>query len=249
MLSKVCKLAFIVDDIHHQGSVKKSRIPVLKSASVLFSTYAYIYPSFNLPIPEKLYFFPHSARWICDFNDKPINKILISGRVSDIYPDRVFAQKYALKHKDKFHVLNCNVPYRGVDPSNQTLIYGQKFYDELNKYLCCFVDTARNYLLAKIFEICASGSLLLCMDTNVKNIMEKIGFIDGVNYVSCTRDNFQSKVDFILDSNNLNTINTIRLNGHTLIKTNHNWKNRMDMLKNVLEDNIDNMQKYNDYIC
>lgn len=236
VLTKVTNLVFILDDIHHGGLIKKERIPVLKSSKIIFCTYSYLYEQYKLPKPNKLYFLPHSARWICDFNSNPINKILISGRISDIYKDRVFAHNYGLKNPDKIDILKCNVSYRNIDLTNQNIIYGKKFYDSLNKYLCCFVDTTRNYILAKTFEICASGSLLFCMDTEVKIIMKELGFIDGINYISCNRENFEEKVNWILDVNNINKINEIRFNGYELIKNRHLWTHRMEFLKNILEN-------------
>lgn len=250
---KVSKLVFIVDDIHHQGSAKRSRIPVLKSSSFVFSTYAYLYTKFGLPKPAKLYLFPHSAKFTCVYNNNPISKILISGRVADAYPDRLFAKKIALKDKERFDVLECNFSYSESETNKQNLICGEKFYEYLNKYLCCFVDTARNYLMAKTFEICASGSLLLCMNVETIDIMRSIGFIDGVNYISCSRDNFHEKVNFILDVGNRRTIDQIRENGYELIKSKHMWTNRMDFFKRILEsddvtDVTDVEKDYGEYV-
>lgn len=239
ILVELTKLVFIVDDIHHAKSVRAPRIPVIKNSSIIFGTYSYQFERWGLPKPKKLHFFPHSCRWICDYNSKPINKILISGRISDIYPDRQFAYSYAKNNPNLFDVLDCNINYRTnvSDIDNPLAIYGEKFYLYLNKYLCCFVDTARDYILAKVFEICGSGSLLLCMDTNVKNIMSELGFIDNINYISCSRDNFDEKIDYITNISNIDDINTIRKRGYELVKNKHTWYERMEFFTNIIENN------------
>lgn len=249
-ITNVSKLVFIADDIHHQGSAKRTRIPVLKSSTIVFSTYAYLYTKFGLGKPQKLYLFPHSAKWSCDYNEKPIRKILISGRVADAYPDRIFAKKIALQNKERFDVLECNFSYNESETNKVNLICGEKFYKYLNKYLCCFVDTARNYLMAKTFEICASGSLLLCMNVETVEVMRSIGFEDGVNYISCSRDNFNEKVNYILDLQNADEIDKIRTNGYELVKSKHMWTNRMDFFKRILETDTfeDVEQDYGEYV-
>lgn len=237
IITQLTKLVFIIDDIHHAKSVRTPRIPVIKNSEIIFSTYSYQFEKWGLPKPKKLYFFPHSSRWICDFNLNPINKILISGRISDIYPDRQFAHTYAKNYPELFDILDCNVGYRKKEKEKINGIYGEKFYIYLNKYLSCFVDTARDYILAKIFEICGSGSLLLCMDTNVKNIMGELGFENGVNYISCSKDNFEEKIKYITDEKNISNINLIRKKGYELIKNKHTWYERMEFFTNIIENN------------
>ena len=240
IINQLTKLIFIIDDIHHAKSVRTPRIPVIKNSEIIFCTYSYQFEKWGLPKPKNLYFFPHSCRWICDYNDNPINKILISGRISDIYPDRKFAYSYAVNNPDIFDSLKCNFNYRLNDEDinyNSQLIYGEKYYKYLNKYLCCFVDTARDYILAKIFEICGSGSLLLCMDTNVKNIMKELGFIENINYISCSKNNFDEKIKYITNKDNIDNINLIRKNGYLLIKNNHTWDKRMEFFINIIENN------------
>lgn len=233
IICKVTKLIFIVDDIHHGKSIRNPRIPVISNSHMIFATYAYQFTKWGLPCPKTLHFFPHSARWLCDYNPDPINKILISGRISDIYPDREYAADKALENPNLFDILKCNINYR----SSGEGICGKNFYDYLNKYICCFVDTARDYILAKIFEICASGSLLLCADTNIIHIMKQIGFENNINYISCSRDNFMDRVNWILHENNREQVDIIRTNGHELIKNQHMWNNRMDFFHMQISNN------------
>lgn len=227
------KLIIIADDIHHSSRLAVHRIPVFKKCFKSFNTYAYELNKWNLPKINNNYFFPHSANWIIDFNENPISKILVSGSINPIYPDR----EYVANLKNK------NIEVLKLDTKNN--IWGENFYKYLNKYLCCFVDTPRDYILAKVFEICASGSLLLCMNPTLLDIFEQLGFKDNMNYISCTRENLFEKIDYIVDPSNKSIIDNIRKEGHKLIKEKHNINHRADTLFNILIDNFKLTEKTN----
>jgi hypothetical protein len=228
------KLVILSDDIHHSIRLASNRIPVFNKCYKSFNTYGYQINKWNIPKLNNNYFFPHSANWILDFNENPINKILVSGSINLIYPDREFVVK--LKNK--------NIDILKLDLKNN--IWGENFYKHLNKYLCCFVDTPRDYILAKVFEICGSGSLLLCMNNQLLDIFEKLGFIDNQNYISCTRENILEKISFILHPENRQKIDEIRKNGLELIRNKHNVEYRAQTLFNILVDNFKVKEEKND---
>lgn len=233
-LSNILKVVFIIDDIHHSKRIRKVRCPVINKSYICFNTYGYQFNKWGLPNIENNYFFPHSAHWIIDFNENPINKVLGSGRISSIYPDREFFFNLAEKNKH-VEIFKCSFGYRD---SNQNNIFGKRFYEYLNKYLCCFVDCARDYILCKTFEICGCGSLLLCMNENLVDIFEKLGFKDNYNYISCNRENIEEKIKFIVDDNNKSTIDQIRKNGYELIKEKHNSDYRCKIFIDILNGNF-----------
>jgi len=236
-LSSLLKIILINEDIHHSRRIATGRIkPYLKSY-YSFNTSGYQLNRWNLPNVQNNYYFPHSARWILDINNNPINKVLLSGANSDIYPDRLYAIN--LKHP-KTEVL------KKLKDTDKNASYGINFYKQLNKYICCFVDTARDYTLAKIFEICGAGSLLLCMNTNIIDIFEQLGFIDGENYIACTRDNLIEKIEYITNPDNLEEINKIKLNGQNLIKEKHNWEYRYKIFLDVLAGKFVGKKQRND---
>lgn len=233
-LSSFLKIICIVIDIHHSSKVIKEKLGVLKNIDIMFCTSGYEYNRWNMPITKKLFFFPHCGAWNIEFNNNPINKILISGRISNIYQDRLFMYELAKTNKH-LEIFKCNFNY--IQKNKENLVCGINYYNLLNKYLCCFVDTARDYMLAKIFEICSAGSLLLTMNENIIDIFEDIGFVNNVNYISCNRDNISEKINFICDPNNISIINNIRKNGYDLVNSKHNFINRYNMLINILNNN------------
>lgn len=233
-LSCILKIICIVDDIHHLKSVRNPRIKVFQKSYYILNTYAYAFNYYKFPNMNNNIFFPHSTRHIVHFNYKPINKILISGTIVErVYPNRYYMSQLAKTDK-RLHILN---------PSDN--VVGKKYFKTLGKYIACFVDDSRNYILAKFFEIPASGSLLLAMNTNTKKILESLGFIDGTNYISCSKENIIEKIDYITNPNNINHINNIRLQGYNLIKSKHKWRKRYhDFLK--LLDSSDNLPIHHD---
>jgi len=237
VVEKLCpsiSVVLFIDDIHHGPDHMGTRTQVIQSSKINFFTYGYVLDKSLYPKIPNNYFLPHSAQWIIGFNPNPINKILISGRVSDIYPDRKYLINLAKKTKSKFDVLKCNVPYRGV--ISESDIFGKNYYEYLNKYICCFVDTPRDYIVAKNFEICAGGSLLLCANSQLIDVYDKLGFVDGFNYISCSMSNICEKIDWILNPANLNQVNKIRLSGQELIKKLHTSSKRYDKVLEILND-------------
>ena len=160
---------------------------------------------------------------IQQFNNNPINKILISGSVSAYYP---FRKYFISLNNPNVQVLSQNDNIRGDD-----------YMKYLNKYLCCFSCCSvphTPYITNKFFEIPGCGSLLLAHDEYIKEPLQSIGFIDGENYISCNKINLIDKVNFICNPDNINEINRIRLNGYELVKNNHTEINRYKQLYNLI---------------
>ncbi|XWV26181.1 hypothetical protein QJ857_gp0897 [Tupanvirus soda lake] len=243
------KINVIVDDLHHGGDIKKNRILSLTKVSRILSTYGYSfskYYSTNVPV----YFFPHSVAFDIKFNETPINKILVSGRLNpSIYPFRNHVVKLSKKNKFlQYLPVNCNYEIYKDSPD---LLYGQKYVEKLSDYLACFTCDAsidRPYIVAKHFEILSSGSLLLAGNPNTKNYFEKLGFIDGMHYISVTIDNINEKIAYITNPINRETINKIRKNGYDLVREKHTFRNRANYLKDILE-NSTNVIRQNDGMC
>jgi hypothetical protein len=234
-----CKISYIIDDLHTGGEVKAARLRNYKRVHKIFATYAYCFNKFYPEIPNNMIeWLPHSSRYIIPFNKNPINKILVSGRVNPKqYPNRFkivnISEKNNFIHYEK-PKLNGYRAKNDNDIKNR--IYGEKFYKILNKYLICFTcdaSSSRPYIVAKHFEILASGSLLLACNPNTKKEFESLGFIDGEDYISCNQFNMNEKILWLQDSTNLEEINRIRNNGYQKVR-NHTWVQRTKFLNDKL---------------
>ena len=172
-------------------------------------------------------------------NMSPKNEVLVSGASSGYYP----ARRHML-------YLSQNNPEISSMAYDATII-GKKYLHKLREYLCCFTCSMcdfTGYLVCKFFEIPASGALLLAHDSNVKEHMKKLGFIDGENYISCTISNMLEKVKYICDPLNRKEIDRIRYNGYKLVINHHKLSHRMEYLDKIIT-NITYNYLYGLYKC
>jgi hypothetical protein len=251
---KNISISFFIDDIHQGGTVKRNRIKSLNKVTNVFNTYAYTFNKYYPKIDYKLFWLPHSTRFMdISFNNKPIQKIIITGRLNkEIYPNRQKLYNLSKKHK-KIEYFKPNVGYRLKksqieEDTNNNFIYENKFYLFLNKYLCGFTCDAsheRPYIVAKHFEIMGSGVLLLACNPNTKQYFQMLGYNDIEHYISCTPDNMEERIEFILNPDNRELIDKIRKTGYEYTITNHNYELRTEFLHNVLTNNDDS--KYDVY--
>lgn len=167
-----------------------------------------------------------------NFNNNPINKVLVSGAISQgCYPERT-------------KLLNFNNVCK-KEIGNDVWTNESSYSIYLNKYICCFSSSVYPYnmttknpeysdlILLKTYEILGSGALLLS-PLNQKHELEKIGLVEYVNcmFIDMTDDNkIQEKIDFILDENNRILINNIRKNGQDYGRNNLSSKKKYEILK------------------
>ena len=172
----------------------------------------------------------------CNFNNSPIESILISGHTNSCYPERykmTLAKNTILYHYNGGDIYSNNNNYNLV----------------LNKYLCCFYSsvflfnhakqqsTSINIILLKTFEILASGSLLLAPKTE-ESSLSTIGLIDKENYFTIDFDkDLDEQIDFIFDKNNRELIDKIRYNGYIHAKENLTTEKKFLQFKNIIENN------------
>ena len=83
------------------------------------------------------------------------------------------------------------------------------------------------------------------MNPNIKDIYEQMGFIDGENYISCTRDNIIEKINFILNPENKDLIDKIRFKGYELVKNKHYYLYRYEVFMKILDGKFESKQYIN----
>jgi hypothetical protein len=183
---------------------------------------------------------------ICIFNKTPFNKILLSGSKSGkSYPER-----------NKIYTMN-NVVYhiKQISEINQTHCHNINDYSKkLNEYLCCFTSSvsvlnlSESYnnnkiyinthtILQKVFEILASGSLLL-YPLHEAEYIKKIGLYHNKNcYLLDFNKNLQSQINKLLSKKFHKKVNKIRYNGYIHATTNLTSINKFNELHNIIVNN------------
>jgi hypothetical protein len=155
---------------------------------------------------------------ICKYNKDPIKKILLSGAIDKVaYPERY-------KIKDFNNLIYHNKSNSEINETTNK--YVNSYSKILNKYLCCFTSSVyvfnktekciknTHMILQKVFEILASGSLLIYPLQEEKYI-KKIGLINKKNcYLIDFSIELLGQINEILDPVNIYNINKIRYNGY-----------------------------------
>lgn len=174
---------------------------------------------------------------IIPINNNPINKILISGNISNLgYPERYQLLKFN------------NVEKKEMSETKWTS--EDEYAKYLNNYICCFsssvypinlttnTNSNTHLILLKTYEILGSGSLLL-MPLTEKSYLENIGLFDNVNCMLINMEDdkkIQEKLDYIINPNNRELIDRIRIAGQNHGKNNLNSKVKYEMLRKLIID-------------
>ncbi len=152
-----------------------------------------------------------------------INRICIAGSVNGAYPERVLASEILKKHDL-------------IDIFSSKQMIGQKYVECLQQYVCHLSGSSRYHITpAKMFEIMASGSVLL---TNEEKDLPLI-FDDGsyVTYrtdLSNTENSLLEKARRILTD--FNYRESVVRKAHDCIKRRHTHSTRIRELKQIIEN-------------
>lgn len=227
-------LIYKIDDLYPYKDIRKTCIDY---ADLLISPYQYLfkeeniiqmYPSIKSKDSYHISYSAVESFYInIGFNNTPKEKIFVSGTIISEYPLR----NYILKYKEYIEILE-HPTYNNYKHN----IIDEKYYNKLSEYLCCFTDSSKyKYVLLKVFEICSVGSLLLC-DELIQDELYNLGFENNINYISCNKENLESKMKWILDKNNREIVDEIRLKGMNLVKNNHNTNNRSESFNSLINN-------------
>ena len=231
-----------IDDLHHRELHRKGKFEklILKNFDYIFPSYVYIFSKFFKTVsPKKLISCPHSInnKFVIAYNDNPINRILLSGcSRGTIYPFRHYVRTLSLMKNDGIEAYPIDVLEHLTYKNPTHKYYGYEYITYLNKYIACVTCSAISklpYIVAKFFEIPASGSLLLADDTHVKKVLEGLGFVDGENYMSANSNNIKEKILFVTNPVNRKLIDKIRKNGYDFVWNNHTLMHRVKIINEL----------------
>jgi len=136
----------------------------------------------------------------------------------------------AIKHPDLIDIL----PHPGYvnAPSKEKAIIREDYVKCLNNYFCCVTGSSKfNYLLAKYFEIPASGSLLLADRTKDS---DKVGLVPFKHYVPIDKGNALASIKDCLTRPY--KYEEIRKEGMAFVRANHGTRNRLEQFKEILKE-------------
>lgn len=229
-----CRHCVFSDDLHSRneedGATQSIALTVCDTA---LATYAYHFPaSFpGLADWKKVVWVPHAAS--PDFevpcNAAPVNAIFLSGRIDRNYPLR---QQFKLLADEGQHpiVYHPHPGYdRGFDYENDEAV-GSSYAAKINAYRAAFTDASTyRYVVAKYFEIPATGALLLA-DDSVAPQLAQLGLEPYVHYVPVSQQTLEDRVRDVLETSNHPQLDEIRRNGQRLVHARHRTTDRARLI-------------------
>jgi len=232
-----CHRVILADDLHWWNEKMRLRkLIAFSTCHTVLSTYAYGWNRFypELAGTRRLEWIPHSAsrEFMLDYNPYPDNSILLSGVIDRHYPLR---EQLKRLHTQGCYPINyhchpgyhCSYDYR----TNQNV--GRRYAEKINNHRTGFTDSAvYEYLVAKYFEIPATGALLLADDA-VRAPLKELGFIEDVHYIAASQENLDEQVRYVLDKSNHEQLDEIRRRGQQLVWNKHKTSDRARRINQV----------------
>lgn len=188
--------------------------------------------------------------WCCynssfvEFNNNPIDKLIISGDTNKGY----YPERNKLKEMAYIKCFSESIYHYSYNHSDKEILSNNYNYT-LNKYFASFASSVHilnikekrvnsKIFLLKFFEILASGSLLVC-PKSMENELNKIGLINNKNCylidIEQNQKDIYKEIEYIF--NNKEFYNEIRYNGYILAKKTFSEENIFKEFKILLNDN------------
>jgi hypothetical protein len=224
-----CRRFFFADDLHWwTRRMRHERITVFTFCDAILCAYA---GAFRELYPElwnkRALSVPHSASpdFMVSFNPIPENAILLSGAVDAHYPLRQEMQRLASAGNLAI-VCHPHPGYHcGYDYATDQRV-GAAFARTINRYRAGFTDClVFKYVVAKYFEIPATGSLLVA-ENAVAEALQAMGFVDGEHYLGVSAANLTETIGYVLDERNHAEVDRVRRNGQSLVWERHKTTDR-----------------------
>jgi hypothetical protein len=232
-----CKKVILADDLHwREEPVRWSKLHAYLLCEVVISTYAYrfeeLYPEVcNL---TRVVWSAHSASadFFLPFDEEAENAVLLSGAVNAAYPLRQKLSALTGAEGDRIVRLPHPGYHFGYDYGRDAAV-GPGYARTLNRYRAAFTDgTKYRYTVAKVFEIPATGALLL-VDAALRAPLLRLGFVDGEHYLSASAEDLADRVRYVLDESNHPRLDAIRRNGQALVRDRHQTGDRARLIDEV----------------
>src|SRR5438067_785891 len=230
-----CRKWFFVDDLHHPDRREARRKASLLCDTVL-ATYADRFPEFfpDVERSRRIVWLPHSAS--PDFeltaNDRPANRLLLSGAIGPAYPMRMHLCAFLADGFEGILRLghpgyHCEYDYE-IDPN-----VGPQFSKKIWECRAAFTDCLiHRYAVAKHFEIPATGALLVA-DASIEGPLEKLGFLPGVHYFPVTSENLKDRIRYLFCEEHHAELDRIRRNGQALVLERHRTSHRARLINDL----------------
>lgn len=232
-----CHKIFFADDLHWwDEQMRQMKLVSFALCDSILASCAYVWDGFypQLSGMKKVIWVPHSASpdFMLSYNHCPENSIFLSGAMNEVYPLR---QQMLRLHLESPHAIAYHRHpgyYRGYDYETDADI-GRGYARKINQYRASFTDSLTlEYVVAKYFEIPATGALLLADDV-VSGPLRELGFMENQHYLPVSKENLAERVQYVLDPGNHEELDEVRKRGQALVWERHKTSDRARQINEV----------------
>jgi len=229
-----CHKCFFADDVHWGWPAEGQRkFLCFALFDTILTPYAYVFDNFypQLAKIKQLAWIPHSASpdFMLPYNPQPENAILLSGCLEYYYPFRQLMKR--LHEEGSYPIAYHHHPGYGSDfdyASDGDI--GKGYAARINSYRVGFTDsTLYRYVVAKYFEIPATGALLLADDA-VAGQLKELGMFQYRHYLPVSTNDLEEKLQYVLNEKNHQELDEIRKRGQGLIRERHKTSDRARLI-------------------
>jgi glycosyl transferase family 1 len=231
------RIAVFCEDLHwFHAQMRATKALSLTVAEVILASYAAVFERFfpEVAAAKRVVWVPHAAspEFMLPLNESAANVIFLSGMINDYYPLR--QRLKALADETELPIVEHPHPGYQCNHDHETSgAVGAGYARRINASRAAFTDASKfNYLLAKFFEIPATGSLLLG-DAAVEQELSQLGFRQRVHYIPVEDATLQSELSHILDVNNHAELDEVRRQGQQLVWARHKTSDRAKFIDHV----------------
>jgi Glycosyl transferases group 1 len=229
--------AIWVDDLHSPtAAMRREKVISFALCDTVLSAYGYVWAKFfpDFWRSKRVVWIPHSASpdFMLDYNHSPANTVFLSGAISGHYPLR--QQMMRLYSQGTYSITyhghpgyHCRYNYEADEN------VGHGYATKINKCYAGITDCAKyKYVVAKHFEIPATGALLLANNA-VRGPLKKLGFIENQHYVSFCSKNLETKLRYVLANRNQEKLHEVRRRAQKLVWARHKTSDRAREINDV----------------
>ena len=227
-------VAIFSEDLHwFRAEAQKAKTAALNVADVILASYAPVFDRFfpAAAATKPVVWVPHAAspEFMLPLNESAQNVIFLSGMINNCYPLRQRLKSLAVNRD--LHIVEHPHPGYHCNHDHQTsAAVGAGYARRINAARASFTDSSKfKYVLAKFFEIPATGSLLVG-DATIEGQLSRLGFAPRVHYIPVSDATLEDELFNILDARNHADLDQVRVQGQLLVRTRHKISDRSKLI-------------------
>ncbi len=231
-----CLKVVFADDLHcfDEDSWLQKRLSY-QVCDLILTAYADVFPEFYPELaPDKpVVWVPHGASpdFLMPFNPRAENAVVLSGAIDHHYPLR--QRMLELATDPALGIVHHPHPgyHCGYDHTRDAAV-GPGYARLLNRHRAGFTDGPFRYLVAKHFEIPATGCLLLAEQAMVGGL-QKLGLREGVHFLATSAEDLEDRLAHLRDERHHRDLDAIRRRGQAAVRRRHTTRHRAALIDRV----------------